>query len=86
MSDMNGQSRALSPQEVGMRSTLMSLFYGDDKWLRATFPMEKPVKIRGPHGKLLWTRRVVDFDLSKARDWIVSECVRRDRVAHAGGV
>lgn len=84
ISDAAGQPRAFGPRQI-RRADLLSLFFGDDKWLRATFPLERPVKIRGPGGKLIWTRRTVDFDLSKALDWISRECVKRGRVAHAEG-
>lgn len=84
--DANGQARSLSSQEIGRRGVLRSLFYDGGEWLRAAFPLEKPIQIRTPTGKLIWTHRVVDFDLSKARDWIVNECVRLGRVAQVGGV
>ena len=60
--DARGQARELTARQLGSRTDLLSLFRGDDTWLRRHFKVEKEFD-DGEGGKV---RRVVDFRVNDA--------------------
>ena len=72
--DVRGQKRQLSARQLGSRHDMLSLFLGDDTWLRGAFPLRKPVKVTGADGQEVTEERVVDFRLNAAAASLQRAC------------
>ncbi len=68
--DARGQKRELSARQLGSRHDLLSLFHGDDSWLRRAHPKYKEVdQPDGSKGKI-----VVDFAINVAAAALQRDC------------
>jgi len=74
--DRVGQKRVLSARQVGARHDLMSLFMGDDKWLRNAFPKKAQCKVKTEDGGETTEEKVVDFRINSVAAYLQAECGR----------
>lgn len=62
--DVRGQKRELSSRQLGSRHDLLSLFGGDDAWLRAAFPKRINTNAKNETEPPVW--QTVDFRVNDA--------------------
>lgn len=72
--DAHGQHRALTSRQLGARHDILSLFGGDDAWLRAQFPKKIAVKSADEHGAEGEVWRTVDFKINDASAALQRAC------------
>jgi len=72
--DVRGQKRDLTARQLGARQDLLSLFGGNDAWLRAEFPKKRPEKSVDADGVegVVW--RTVDFAVNDAAAALQRAC------------
>lgn len=68
--DVCGQKRALSAAQLQRRGDIVSLFLGDEAWLRRTFPKRVKVKQADDSEQEV----TVDFRINSAATWLQREC------------
>lgn len=78
--DAAGDERTLLPRQIDNRHNVMSLFLGDDTWLRQNFPKYANVHTKNPDGSVIGVNR------KQASDWIASTCSNAANAAFAGGM
>ncbi|GFE98108.1 hypothetical protein [Gluconobacter sp. Gdi] len=83
--DAAGDERTLLPRQIDNRHIVMSLFLGDDTWLRQNFPKYAHVYAKNPDGSVIAESRIVDFNREQASDWIANACFNAANAAFAGG-
>lgn len=71
--DVRGQKRSLTARALGSRHELVSLFLGDDAWLRRRFPKRVAQK-EIVDGEQRDVERVVDFRINAASAWLQAQC------------
>lgn len=70
--DVRGQKRELTARQLGSRHELLSLFGGDDAWLRQAHPRRVNVNARSPNLDAEW--KVVDFAVNDAAASLQRAC------------
>lgn len=83
--DAAGTERTLLPRQIDNRHNVISLFLGDDTWLRQNFPKHTFVRCTNTDGSLTDESRIVDFSRKQASDWIANACLNAANAAFAGG-
>lgn len=72
--DINGQPRGMGARQLGSRHELLSLFLGDDEYLRKRFPKTIKVKDIDARGQATEVEKVVDFRINAVVQWLQAEC------------
>lgn len=75
--DVKGQKRSLTARQLGSRHDLLTLFLGDEEWLRKNFPKRKPEKSVDEHGQETTVWRTVDFNVNMAAMALQRACGER---------
>ena len=83
--DAAGAERTFLPRQIDNRHNVISLFLGDDPWLRQNFPRYAHVHTKTPDGSVIAESRIVDFNREQASDWIASACSNAANAAFAEG-
>ncbi|KAA8387741.1 hypothetical protein FKW31_03640 [Acetobacter sp. DmW_136] len=75
--DVAGQERKLTRMQLTRRPDLVALFGGNISWLKSHFPHHTNVMKSHPDGSISRHRMVLDFVISDAADWLMSECLSK---------
>lgn len=70
--DVRGQKRDLSARQLGSRNDVLTLFGGDDAWLRENYPKRVNVNANNPEADPVW--RAVDFHLNDTAAALQKAC------------
>ncbi len=72
--DVRGQKRELTARQLGSRHDLLSLFGGDDAWLRRAHPKQIAEKKKDAAGNEITTWVTIDFSINKAAAALQALC------------
>lgn len=72
--DSRGQRRDLSARALGSRNELLSLFLGDDGWLRRNYPKKITKKTKGDDGTETEQEVTIDFNVNRACGYFQAQC------------